>query len=164
MSLADLIQRKKTATVSSPATATLAIPATDAPFPADIPPSVAKVATVAVENNKTTEILGDDLINIEVTATTEKPSLYCKSGDCHCSQKLPAANYPAGCSKYAYFGKPPVKRGSSPDATETDTFEQTGDPVSCKYWYQVCWAVGMYQEQCKRNSGCIVYNFLKRNT
>ena len=65
MGLADLIQRKKTATVLSPATATFAIPATVTPFPADIPPSVATVATVAVADSAND---GPD----PITATTEQ--------------------------------------------------------------------------------------------
>lgn len=32
---------------------------------------------------------------------------YCSSGDCWCSQKLPAANYPNGCGKCEHFGKAP---------------------------------------------------------
>lgn len=53
MGLTDLIQRKKTVIVLSPATATLATSATVAPFSADIPPSVATVATVAVATHET---------------------------------------------------------------------------------------------------------------
>lgn len=48
MSLADLIQRKKTTTVLSPATAIPAIPAIVAPFTAEIPPRIATIATIAV--------------------------------------------------------------------------------------------------------------------
>lgn len=47
-------------------------------------------------------------------------------------------------------------------ADPSTTFEQSGDPVSCRFWFQVCWAVGMYQEQCTRNTDCRVYNFLQR--
>jgi len=48
--------------------------------------------------------------------------------------------------------------------TEPATFEQTGDPVTCPYWYQVCHAVEMYREQCTRNTTCRVYKFLEVNT
>lgn len=37
-----------------------------------------------------------------------------------------------------------------------------GDPVHCRFWFQVCWAVGMYQEQCTRDTDCRVYRFLER--
>jgi hypothetical protein len=50
----------------------------------------------------------------------------------------------------------------SPADIQTTTFEPTGDPVSCPFWLQVCWAVGMYQEQCTRNAGCRVYRFLEK--
>jgi len=39
--------------------------------------------------------------------------------------------------------------------------EPQGDPVHCRFWFQVCWAVGMYQEQCTRDNGCRVYKFLE---
>jgi hypothetical protein len=42
------------------------------------------------------------------------------------------------------------------------TFEQTGDPVSCPYWFQVCWAVQKYQRHCTRNGDCLTYKFLHR--
>lgn len=48
--------------------------------------------------------------------------------------------------------------------TEPATFVQIGDPVTCPYWFQVCWAVGMYQEQCTRNTACRVYKFLEVNS
>lgn len=53
MGLADLIQRKRTATVLCPATAIHAIPAIPAPFPADIPPTIATIATIAVATHGT---------------------------------------------------------------------------------------------------------------
>ena len=37
-----------------------------------------------------------------------------------------------------------------------------GDPIHCRFWFQVCWAVGMYQEQCTRDKDCRVYRFLER--
>ena len=37
-----------------------------------------------------------------------------------------------------------------------------GAPVHCRFWFQVCWAVGMYQEQCTRDTDCRVYRFLAR--
>lgn len=54
----------------------------------------------------------------------------------------------------------------SPIATDTEhaTFEQTGDPVSCRFWSQVCWEVGMYQEQCTRCTDCRIFKFLKINS
>lgn len=48
-----------------------------------------------------------------------------------------------------------------PDEQHT-SFEQEGDPVSCPYWYRVCWAVAMYQNQCTRNTTCRVYQFLEK--
>jgi hypothetical protein len=38
------------------------------------------------------------------------------------------------------------------------------DPVHCRFWFQVCWAVGVYQEQCTRDTDCRVYRFLERQT
>lgn len=43
---------------------------------------------------------------------------------------------------------------------QADQFEQEGDPVSCRFWYRVCWAVQFYKDQCQRNIGCGVYRFL----
>jgi len=95
MSLADLIHRKKTATVSSPATAILAIPAIVEPFTADIEPRIATIATIAVAGEKYSEITKEIL----TTPTTDPKALphYCEHGDCHCSAKLPGRSYPAGC-------------------------------------------------------------------
>lgn len=44
------------------------------------------------------------------------------------------------------------------------TFEQTGDPVSCPFWFQVCWSCADYQKQCSRNTTCTVYKWLKKNS
>jgi len=41
-------------------------------------------------------------------------------------------------------------------------FESEGDPVSCPYWYQVCWSCKTYQQHCSRDSNCLTYKFLKR--
>ena len=87
MGLADLIQRKKTATVLSPATATLAIPATVAPFSADIPPSVATVATVAVADKKTTTIIKPQTAG-KVSRQPDTFSALCESYGGHCSVKI----------------------------------------------------------------------------
>jgi hypothetical protein len=58
-----------------------------------------------------------------------------------------------------------VPASSVPPADiQATTFEPTGDPVSCLFWLQVCWAVGIYQDQCTRNTDCRVYKFLKLNT
>lgn len=61
---------------------------------------------------------------------------------------------------------PPSTPVISPTETgercNTITFEQSGDPVSCRFWFQVCWAVGLYQDQCGRDTDCRVYRFLKR--
>jgi hypothetical protein len=48
--------------------------------------------------------------------------------------------------------------------TEPATFEQAGDPVSCPFWYQVCWSCADYQKQCSRNTTCTVYKWLKKNS
>ena len=42
-------------------------------------------------------------------------------------------------------------------------FEVTGDPVSCRFWKQVCWAVDFYQDACTRNSSCKIHKFLEAN-
>jgi len=42
------------------------------------------------------------------------------------------------------------------------TYEQSSDPVSCPYWFRVCWAVQLYQRRCTRDTGCITFKFLKR--
>ena|ERR1039457_3527211 len=90
MSLADLIQRKKTATVLSSATAISAISAIVEPFPADIQPRIATIATIAVATPARDKILlrphgGRDLPH------------YCKPGECWCSGKLQSSNYPVDC-------------------------------------------------------------------
>lgn len=43
-------------------------------------------------------------------------------------------------------------------------FEQTGDPVSCPFWFQVCWSCADYQKQCSRDTACTVYKWLKKNS
>jgi hypothetical protein len=48
-----------------------------------------------------------------------------------------------------------------PDDQPT-TFEKEGDPVSCPYWYRVCWAVQQYQRHCTRNTGCLTFKFLQQ--
>jgi len=47
-------------------------------------------------------------------------------------------------------------------ADPSTTFEQSGDPISCPYWFQVCWAVQKYQRHCTRNRDCLTYKFLHR--
>lgn len=42
-------------------------------------------------------------------------------------------------------------------------FEATGDPASCRFWKQVCWAVDFYQDACTRNSSCKIHKFLEAN-
>lgn len=53
------------------------------------------------------------------------------------------------------------KKQTVPDNQPT-AFEQTGDPVSCPYWFRVCWAVQKYQQHCTRDTGCLTYKFLQR--
>lgn len=57
-----------------------------------------------------------------------------------------------------------IKTSDANNQDEVLTFEGSGSPVSCPYWFQVCWAVGMYQAQCTRSSACTVFNFLKINS
>jgi len=42
-------------------------------------------------------------------------------------------------------------------------FEATSEPVSCRFWQQVCYAVGFYQESCTRSTDCPIYKFLALN-
>jgi hypothetical protein len=56
----------------------------------------------------------------------------------------------------------PAPKGDISNATPALKFEQSGDPVSCPYWFRVCWSVGMHQEQCTRDTDCRVHKFLKR--
>lgn len=51
-----------------------------------------------------------------------------------------------------------------PTPTGPATFEQHGDPVSCPFWYQVCWSCADYQKQCSRDTTCTVYKWLKKNS
>lgn len=37
---------------------------------------------------------------------------YCTPAACWCSEKLPAANYPAGCDKCEYSSRPPATPGA----------------------------------------------------
>jgi hypothetical protein len=67
--------------------------------------------------------------------------------------QIELSDYAAG--KLAGFVQPVA-------ADPITTFEQSGDPVSCLYWFQVCWAVQLYQGQCTRSTDCRVYKFLKR--
>lgn len=54
----------------------------------------------------------------------------------------------------------PMAQGVATDSLVT--FEPTGDPTPCPYWFRVCWAVGLYQEQCTRDTECRVYKFLHK--
>ena len=92
MGLADLIHRKKTATVSSPAKAILAIPA---PFQADIPPTIATIATIAIAENKPAEI--EDQPSAEKTQRQpDIVSAFCEPYEGHCSVKVTGV-YPDEC-------------------------------------------------------------------
>lgn len=95
---------------------------------------------------------------------TPKVNLWCQAGDCFCSELLPGPDHAAGCSSCGYAKAPAAKR--TPTATETEpaTFEQTGDPVTCPYWYQTCHAVGFYQDACTRCTDCQIFKFLEDNT
>jgi hypothetical protein len=52
--------------------------------------------------------------------------------------------------------------GDISNATLPVSFDETGDPVSCKFWYRVCWACETYQRHCTRNVDCLTYKFLQR--
>lgn len=163
MSLADLIAGKRTTATARPATAIPARVARVATNQAENRPRIAKIATIAIATPSTDDILEPGLLDVETPAADGKDlPLYCESGDCWCSQKLPAANYPAGCVPCEYLNNP--RQAKAPTKTIPATFEQTGDPVSCRFWNQVCWAVGMYQEQCTRNTECRIYKFLEVNS
>lgn len=163
MSLADLIKGKKTAITLPPANANPAKVAKVDPVLAVFEPKLAGLATLALAQSKQTDILDPCCLDSVIPANDEnRPSLHCSDGGCHCSQMLPAANYPAGCGKCEHRDNP--KQSKAPTATEPATFEQTGDPVSCPYWFQVCWTVEIYQEQCTRCTDCRVYKFLKINS
>jgi hypothetical protein len=56
----------------------------------------------------------------------------------------------------------PAPKGDISNATPALKFEQSGDPVSCKFWYRVCWACETYQSHCTRNVDCLTYKFLQR--
>ena len=55
---------------------------------------------------------------------------------------------------------------AEPETTKTipAVFEQTGDPVTCPYWQQVCHAVSFYQDACTRSTDCPIFKFLKLNS
>lgn len=138
-----------------------ATPDTIQSFPIAPPDALSKLSKVLT--HKQDDVFAPDCLDSVIPANDEnRPSLHCSDGSCHCSQKLPAANYPAGCGKCEYLDNP--MQPKAPTATKPATFEQAGDPVSCPYWFQVCWAVEMYQEQCTRNSDCRVYAFLRINS
>jgi len=110
MGLADLIHRKKTATVLSPATAIPAIPAIVAPFPADIPQRIATIATIAVAADRPTMNVGP-LSDENVSRQPDTASAFCKSYGGHCSVKATGA-YPddcirTGCEHYRPETYPP---------------------------------------------------------
>lgn len=157
MSLADLIKGKKTAITLPPANANPAKVAKVDPVLAVFEPRLAGLATLALAESELTDIL---------PKRQDSVSAYCNSYGGHCSVKV-IGIYPDDCTriKCEHYGRPPAAK-RTPAATDTEpaAFEQTGDPVSCPYWYQVCWAVEMYQGQCTRDSRCRVYTFLKLNT
>lgn len=115
MGLADLIHRKKTATVLSPAIAIPAIPAIPAPFQADIPPTIATIATIALAENKQTEIVEPSSTR-KAQRQPDTVSAFCESYGGHCSVKVTGV-YPDDCIKiscdYHNAGNP------SPGATIT---------------------------------------------
>lgn len=187
MILANLISGSKNKITLPPANANPAKVAKVDPVPAVFEPRLAGLATLALAEKKTTEIIKPTLARLATLADNSPTDifapdyldsgtpaadgkdlpLYCESGDCHCSQKLPAADYPNGCGKCNYYGKPPAdKQGlqNSVKVIEPATFEQTGDPVTCPYWFQVCHAVDFYQDACTRSTDCKIFKFLKVNT
>lgn len=103
MILADLIKGNKTATTLPPANANPAKVAKVDPVSAVFEPRLAGLATLALAATEQTDIFKADLLDIGTPANDGKDlPLYCSSGDCWCSEKLPAAKYPAGCSKCEY--------------------------------------------------------------
>jgi hypothetical protein len=84
--------------------------------------------------------------------------LYCESGGCHCSQKLPGND----CGDCEYLNNP--RQAKEQTETIPATFEQTGNPASCPYWFQVCHAVDFYQDACTRCTECQMYHFLAVNS
>ena len=81
MGLVDIIHRKKTTTALRPATATVATVATLGGIPAGKTVTVARVATVAVAEEKTTDII------IMKNGGRDLPA-YCATGNAWCSSKL----------------------------------------------------------------------------
>lgn len=122
--------------------------------------AVSKVSKVKAPEQD--DIFAPDYLDIQTTADDSKPSLYCADGGCHCSQMLPGNDYPAGCGKCEYLNNP--KQAKQQAETIPATFEQTGAPVSCPYWYQVCHAVSFYQESCTRCTDCQIFKFLRLNS
>ena len=107
------------------------------------------------------DIFAPDFENGTVPANIRHTPLFCSDGNCDCSQRLPSADYPSGCGKCEYLNNPRQVK-----CTETipAVFEQTGDPVSCPYWRQVCHAVSFYQDACTRSTDCPIYKFLEVNS
>ncbi len=156
MSLADLIQRKKTTTVSSSANANFANLAVFDSSTAEIEPKTAITATLALADKKQIEIIKPQTAG-KVSRQPDTVSAYCESYGGHCSQMLPGND----CGDCEYLNNP--RQAKEQTETIPATFEQTG-PVTCPYWFQVCWAVEMYREQCTRNTACRVYKFLEVNS
>ena len=75
---------------------------------------------------------------------------YCTAGQTWCSSKLPEHLNPTTCQKcHEVIAEPP-----------------DGDNDHCKFWRQVCHAVGMYQEQSTGtgDAQCSVFRLLELNT
>ena len=53
-----------------------------------------------------------------------------------------------------------------PTPAPVGSFEPHGEPLPCKFWRQVCHAVGMYQDKCTGtgDAQCSIFRFLVRNT
>lgn len=67
-------------------------------FPIVPPEAVPKVPKVKTPEQD--DIFAPDSLDVGTPASDGKDlPLYCADGDCWCSQKLPVANYPTGCSK-----------------------------------------------------------------
>ena len=163
MILADLIKGNKTAITLPPANANPAKVAKVDPVSAVLKPRLAGLATLALAESEQTDIFAPDYLDSGTPANDGKDLiLYCADGDCWCSQKLPAADYPASCGACEYLDNP--KQTKEQAETIPATFEQTGDPVTCPYWFQVCHAVSFYQDACTRCTDCQIFKFLKVNT
>lgn len=163
MNLADLVRGKKTTGTTRPATAIPAILARVATNQAENKLRIATIATIAIATPMTDDIFAPDYPDSENPAADGHTlPLYCESGDCHCSQKLPAADYPKGCGGCEYLNNP--RQAKEQTETTPATFEQTGDPVTCPYWFQVCHAVDFYRDACTSCTDCQIFKFLKVNT